>query len=592
MTTHEKIAALRTLMKERNLDAYLLPSGDAHASEYIAPYWKARPWFSGFTGSNGTVVITPTDVGLWTDGRYFIQAENQLQGSGIGLYKMEMPGVPKYREFLADKIPQGGKLGFDGRVVTVKDYRKICNALKDKAVTYAYNEDLIDLIWKDRPALPTEKAFEHELQFAGATAAEKLAAVREQMTKHDISAYLVTALDSIAWLANIRGRDISYTPVVYAYALITPDEAHLFISKDKIASFSTNLTAQGFTLHDYDKLTDYIKALPANGDLLFDPEKTNVLISDALPENIPVKKDLETDIITLLKAVKSPVELENTRNAYIKESVALVRLLKWLEEHPDISTLTEGDVARKITSLRQEQADFLEDGFTTIAAYMANAAQAHYSPGPVGSKLKPDGFLLVDTGGQYLDGTTDTTRTIVIGPISAEMKRNFTLVLKGHIAISQAVFPEGSSGVQLDSLARLALWEHGLDFRHGTGHGIGFCLGVHEGPQGISKRSKVALEPGMLLSNEPGFYKDGEYGIRTENIIAVEKRAETEYGVFFGFETLTYCPYDTAAIDVSLLTPAEIKYLNDYHAKTYEVLAPRLDEGEKEWLSNATQPLK
>jgi len=578
-------------MKERSMDAYLIPSGDAHASEYVAEYWKARPWISGFTGSSGLVIITPTEAGLWTDGRYFIQAANQLKGSEITLYKMEIPGVPTYREFLADKLPKGGKLGFDGRVITVSEYEKTCEALKDKEITYEYTEDLIGLIWHDRPALPTAPAFEHELRFAGTPASEKLTAVREKMAKHNVTAYLVTALDNIAWLMNIRGRDMPFTPVAYAYALITTDAAHVFINQDKVAAFAPKLEAQGLTLHDYDALPGFLKALPTQGTLLLDPAGTNVLLYEALPEMMLLKKDLETDIITMLKAVKSPIELENTRNAYLKESVVLVRLIKWIKEHPEITALTEGDIAKKITNLRKEQTDFLEDGFSTIAAYGANAAQAHYSPGPVGASLAPKGFLLVDTGGQYLDGTTDTTRTIPLGPISDEMKRNFTLVLKGYMALSRAVFPEGTNGIQLDALARLPLWEQGLDFRHGTGHGIGYCLAVHEGPQGISKRSKIALEPGMIISNEPAFYVDGEYGIRTENIEAVVAHSKTEYGAFYRFETLTYCPIETSIINTTLLSPDEIKYFNDYHAKTYELLAPRLTEDEREWLFNATRPI-
>jgi len=504
---------------------------------------------------------------------------------------MEMAGVPTFREFLADKLPSGGKLGFDGRVITVSEYEKTREALKDKDISYAYTEDLIGLIWKDRPAPPTAPAFEHELRFAGVRASEKLTAVREKMTEHGVTAYLVTALDNIAWLMNIRGRDMPFTPVTYAYALITADAAHVFINRDKVAGFASNLEAQGFTIHDYDGFAKFIEDLPTRGKLLLNPAGTNVLLYEALPEHLLLKKDLETDIITMLKAIKSPVELENTRNAYIKESVVLVRLIKWIEEHPEISTLTEGDVARKITALREEQADFLEDGFSTIAAYGANAAQAHYSPGPVGDRLKPEGFLLIDTGGQYLDGTTDTTRTIPIGPITAEMKRNFTLVLKCHMALARGVFPSGTTGIQIDALARLPLWDYGLDFRHGTGHGIGYCLAVHEGPQGISKRSNIALEPGMLLSNEPAFYADGEYGIRTENIEAVVPHLETEYGKFYRFETLTYCPIDTSAIESSLLNSDEIKHLNQYHAKTYELLAPLLKEDEREWLRIATQPI-
>ena len=588
----DKLKTLRTLMKERGLDAYLIPSGDAHNSEYMAGYWKARAWFSGFTGSNGLVVVTHTEAGLWTDGRYFLQAANQLAGSEITLFKMDTPGVPKYQEYLADVLPTGGKLGFDGRVVEVKEYEKICNALKDKGISYAYTEDLIGLIWQDRPPLPTAPAFEFESRFAGMSAANKLAIVREEMAKHQVSAYLVTALDSIAWLMNIRGRDIPYTPVVYAYALITTGEAHVFIDRNKISEFAAKLEAQGFTIHDYDSIADFLGKMPTKGKLLFDPAKTSILLVESLPKNLPTVQDLETDIIAMQKAVKSEVELENTRNAYLKESVVMVRCLKWLCECRDVSALTESDVARKLTGLREEQADFLEDSFTTIAAYGANAAHAHYSPGPEGDSLKSEGFLLIDTGGQYLDGTTDTTRTIPLGPITDEMKRDFTLVLKGHIALARAVFPGGTTGAHLDAFTRQPLWEYGLNFRHGTGHGIGYVLGVHEGPHNISKKSKVDLVPGMLVSIEPGFYVDGRYGIRTENIVEIVKCLETEYGQFYGFKPLMYCPINTSVVDVALLTQAEIDYLNDYHKKTYKLLSPRLTEAEKAWLHKATQPLK
>ncbi|MCL2572530.1 MAG: aminopeptidase P family protein [Defluviitaleaceae bacterium] len=587
----DKISALRALMKDRGIDAYIIPSGDAHSSEYVAEFWQTRAWFSGFTGSNGLVVITKDEAGLWTDGRYFLQAESQLEGSGINLFKVDCPGVPDFKEFLADKLPEGGKLGFDGRVIDVKEYEEICEALESKGVTYAYSEDLVGQLWEDRPSLPVGQAFEHEIRFAGTSAADKLVAVRAKMAENEVCAYLVTALDSIAWLMNIRGHDISFTPVVYAYALITDKEAHVFIDKAKVSGFASKLDAQGFTLHGYDDFTSFLEKLPTDGTLLYDPGKTSVQLAEALPCGMDVKKDMKTDIITALKAAKSDVELRNIRNAYIKESVALVGLVKWIKEHTNISSLTEGDIARKITSLRQEQADFLEDGFVTIAAYGANAAQAHYSPGPVGDSLKAEGFLLVDTGGQYLDGTTDTTRTIPIGPITDEMKRNFTLVLKGNIGLARAVFPEGTNGIQLDSFARMPLWEHGLNYRHGTGHGIGYCLGVHEGPQGISKKSETELEPGMLLSNEPAFYQDGQYGIRTENILAVVEREKTEYGNFYAFETLTFCPIDVSAIDISLMSPDEVTYLNDYHKKTYEVLAPLLGDEDRTWLLNETKPI-
>jgi len=587
----EKLQALRNLMKEKGLDAYLIVNGDAHNSEYVTAHWKTVAWFSGFTGSNGTVVVTHKEVGLWTDGRYFIQAENQLAGTGITLFKMNTPGTPKYTEYLAKELPQGGKLGFDGRVVTMKSIDDLNKDLEPKDITYAYTEDLIGRIWSDRPAKPSAKAFEHAPRFAGLSAAQKLATVREEMAKHDITAYLAVALDDMAWLLNIRGDDIPYAPVVNAFALITTEAAHIFIDRSKLADFSAKLEAQGFTFHDYDGLVGFLNNLPASGKLYYNPDKTSVLLADALPKNLSTKCDLPTDIILGLKAVKSEVELANSRNAYLKESAVLVRLLKWLKEMADISALTEADVAKEITRLRKEQPDFLQDAFSTISAYGANAAQAHYSPGPVGVGLQPDGFLLVDTGGNYLDGTTDTTRTITIGPLTSEMKRHFTLVLKGYLAVERAIFPMGTKGIQIDALARVALWEHGLDFRHGTGHGIGYCLCVHEGPQGISPKSQVEFVPGMLVSVEPAYYEAGAYGIRTENIVETYKHSETEYGEFYGFKPLLFCPIDTCAIDVELLNETELNQFNNYHQKTYELVSPLLTDEERAWLYKATRPM-
>jgi len=588
----EKLQKLRALMSEKGIDAYLIPSGDAHNSEYVADYWKARAWVSGFVGSSGTVVVTATEAGLWTDGRYFIQAASQLQGSGVSLFKMEAPGVPTYKEFLADKLPAGGKLGFDGRVIPIKEFGKISEALEDKKIVYSYNEDLIGQIWTDCPTLPTAAAFEHEPRFAGKSAGEKLADVRAKMAKLGVTSYLVVALDDIAWLLNIRGNDMPYMPVVYAYTLITADEAHVFIDRNKLGGLAAKLEAQGVTFHDYDSIVSFIGKLPEDGKLLLNPANTSVMLVEALPEKLTTKQDLSTDVLALLKAVKSEVELKNSRIAYIKESVVLVRFLKWITQHDDVSTISEGDIARYLTNLRLEQPDIMSDSFSTIAAYGANAALSHYHPGEEGDTLKPEGFLLVDTGGQYYDGTTDTTRTIAIGPITDEMKRNFTLVLKGHIALARAVFSKGTTGSHIDILARMPLLEQGLNFLHGTGHGIGYCLGVHEGPQRISSfLSEVALQPGMLVSNEPAFYVEGQYGIRTENIIEVVKRKETEYGEFYGFESLIYCPIDTSSIDLDLMSDSEIEYLNDYHKQTYEIVSPHLTEAEADWLYEATCPV-
>ena len=590
----QKISDLRALMKERNLDGYIIPSGDAHASEYMSSYWRVRAWISGFTGSAGILVVTHDKAGLWTDGRYHIQAARELEGTGIDLFKDGERDVPTHLKFLADNLPLGGKLGFDGRTTSANEFKNIKNALKDKAITYAYEEDLAGQLWKDRPPMPTAKAFEHEPQFAGLAAAGKLAKVRDKMKEKGFSAYLVAPLDEIAWLLNIRGFDVPNLPVVYAFVLITENEAHVFIDPDKITDISVKLAAQGFTLHDYNALPEFLSKLTGS-KLYYNGLKTNMLITEAVSEGITTESKPIYDIIPMLKAVKSQEEIANIKNAFIKESVVLVKMLKWLDEAvkaDSVQKLKEGDIARKLEELRKQQPHFLFDSFATIPAYGPNAAQAHYSPDTDGAQLKADGFLLVDTGGQYLDGTTDTTRTITIGPLTDEMKRDFTLVLQGHIAIARAEFLSGTTGSALDILARLPLWQDGQNYRHGTGHGLGYCLSVHEGPHGITPRhNPVALAPGMLISNEPGIYKEGRYGIRTESIVLVVNKQKNSDGEFLALETITHCPIDLNAIMAEMLTPVERDWLNNYHATTYETLSPHLNDDEREWLKQATRPI-
>jgi Xaa-Pro aminopeptidase len=591
----EKLTQLRSRMKALGVDAYIITGADAHGSGYTAAYWKTRKWFSGFTGSNGMVVVTRDKAGLWTDGRYFIQAEKELLGSGITLYKMEEPNVPTYQAFLKDNLPQGGRVAFDGRTLTVQSFDALKKQLKDKEITYEYSVDLIDGMWAERPPMPSEPAFAHDIKFAGKSTREKLETVRKQMAKKEIGGYLIAALDDIAWLLNIRGNDVPYTPVVYAYAFITASQAHVFTDLSKLRG----IALPEFTLHPYEKFTSFLQGLRpadlAKGKLFFNPNKTNVLLGEAIPKSLAVNRNVNDDILPLLKAKKSEAELINIRNAYIKEGVVFVRCLMWLEKlvnaHGDLN-LYEGDVARKLQELRKEQPEYLQDGFSTIAAYGANAACAHYNPGEQGAKIDRAGFLLADSGAQYLDGTTDTTRTVPVGALTDEMRRDFTLVLKGHIALSTAVFPSGTTGSQLDVLARLPLWRDGKNFRHGTGHGIGYVLCVHEGPHNIAnKHNAVALDVGMMVSNEPGMYKEGEYGIRTENIICVREICKTEYGTFLGFESLTFCPINTQAIDWTLLEKSERDYLNAYHKATYEALSPLLNEAEKVWLKEATREI-
>jgi len=594
MHTSAKLAALRELMLKKGIDGYVIPSGDAHGSGYVPDYWRTREWFSGFTGSAGTVVVTADKAGLWTDGRYFIQAANELKGSGIELYKVGEPGVPSYKEFLQKNLPQIGKLAFDGRVLAASEFETLKSTLKDKNIIYAYQDDYVGGLWKDRPSLPVKPAFEHEQRFAGLSASEKLSKVRKKMKDKNFTAYLTAGLDDVAWLLNIRGWDLPNLPVVYSYGLISETEAHIFMDPAKIEDISAKLTFQGFTLHGYDELANFLATFVTE-KLYYNPAKANVMLVESIPKNVKTAKKPVDDIIPLLKAVKSPEELANIKNAFIKEGVAMVKMLKWISEAltgGNFLRYKEGDVVRALENFRKEQAYYLCDSFPTIAAYGGNGAQAHYNSGAEGAPLHADGFLLVDTGGQYLDGTTDTTRTIALGRLTDEMKRDFTLVLKGHIAFSRAKFLKGTTGSALDVLARMPLWEVGLNYNHGTGHGLGYCLNVHEGPHNAATRHNVTeLTPGMLITNEPAIYKEGRYGIRTENVLVVVENEKTPDGTFFSFESITHCPIDLRAINTSLLTDIERNWLNNYHRRTYDTLAPLLSPDECQWLKVATREI-
>jgi Xaa-Pro aminopeptidase len=492
--------------------------------------------------------------------------------------------VPTYQAFLT-KLPDGGKLGFDGRTLTSAAFSRIKEALHDKNIFFAHNDDLVGMLWKDRPPMPREKAFAHPPQFAGKSSAEKLKDVRSKMKEKKITAYLITALDCVAWLLNIRGSDIKNLPVVYAFALITETDAYVFADKTKISE----IELENFTLHDYDDLAEFLKNTE---NPYFNPDDTNVTLAGCV-ENSKSHKSTD-DIIPLLKAVKTETELANIKNAFIKEGVAMVKMLHWLDnagvgttEYP----ITEGAIATVLQEFRKLQPHYLCDSFSSIIAYGANAALSHYNSGEIGAELHAEGFLLIDTGGQYLDGTTDTTRTICLGEISDEMKRNFTLVLKGHIALSRAVFLKGTTGTNLDILARMPLWENGLNYNHGTGHGIGYCLSVHEGPHNISRGNinSAAFVPGMLVTNEPAFYKENHYGIRTENVLAVIECAGRSD--FYAFEPLTHCPIDKRAIAAELLTETETDWLNAYHKRTFETLSPHLSDEERDWLKNAAEKI-
>jgi len=588
-TVTHRLTSLRELMRKHNIDAYLILSGDSHKTKYTPGYWRTREWISGFTGSAGTVVVTANDAGLWTDGRYTIQAEIELKDSGIQLHQ-QVPGAISYTQYIANVMPHGGKLGFDGRTLSVSDLEAINQALDGNTVTY-YTQDIINEIWRDRPPLTTQPAFEHKLHFAGKTAAEKLQDVRASMKEKGYTAYLVTALDDIAWLLNIRGADVPYIPVVYAYALITEDSAHVFINPSQTLAVAHKLTAQGFTLHAYTALPTYLHSFTTH-KLYYNSTNTNIQISQAIPQSISIENKNDMDIIPSLKAIKTATELANIKDAYISEGIAMVKTLAWLSKVfiQEKQPVSESDIAQVLKDFRSMQPHYLCDSFHTIAAYGANASQVHYKTN--GDSLQHEGLLLIDTGGQYLNGTTDTSRTIALGQLTNDMKRDYTLVLKGHIALCRAKFPRGTSGSVLDAIVRQYLWEAGENFAHSTGHGIGYCLSVHEGPQHIAYwHASENLSPGMLISNEPGIYKKGRYGIRTESVLLVVDDCSNSETTFYSFENLTHCPIDTQAIDMTMLTTTEREWLNNYNHSVYMTLSPHLTGNEREWLTNATKPI-
>lgn len=595
MNITNRLAALRELMVTTKVDAYFISNSDSHGTARIADYWRSLEWITGFTGSSGLAIITADKAALWTDGRYLIQAKQDLDGTGIEVLDIWEQGGRSHHIFLAENLPHGGKLGFDGHVIPAMRLDRFKTELKDKGITFSYDIDLIGELWRDRPALPSIRAFEHEICFAGMPASEKLAAVRAKMAEKKYAAYLITALDDIAWLLNIRGKDIPYLPVVYAYALITATDAHVFIEPNKAANVSGMLVSQGFELHNYNYLSHYLCKLDT-GKLYYNPAITNIHISEAIPANIETESDQTGGIIPLIKAVKTETEQSNIVNAFRKDGIVFVKTLIWLDDMlkkdtPELQ-IRECDIAHTLENYRTMQPNYICESFPTISAYAENAAIAHYRPGPESTRLQREGLLLIDTGGQYLDGTTDTTRTVALGPITDEMKRNFTLVLKGHIALASAVFLSGTTGSGLDILARQNLWKSGQNFSHGTGHGLGYCLSVHEGPHFIAPyHTPIALTPGMLVSNEPGLYIEGSYGIRIENILLVVEEHKNDSGTYLSFKNLTHCPIDLNVIDIDMLTETEREWLNNYHHCTYETLSPYLSVSENAWLKNATRPI-
>lgn len=592
METTDRVNKLRTSMVSNGIDAYIAPSSDPHLSEYLPDCWKLRAWLSGFTGSAGTLVVTTTKAALWTDSRYFLQAEQELDGSSIDLCKLGLPDTPSIEDWLGQNLEHGHTVGFDGRLLSYMQAAKLIKDIKQKGLKSNPKVDIINEIWVNRPDMPTGKAFDHELRYAGLAVNEKLTIIREELTKNSANACILSALDEVAWTFNIRGNDIEYNPVVMAYGFITLEKATLYIDPQKLSEELANrLTEQGVTIKNYDKIGKAVKSASAETIFALDKLRINHWLYSLIPKESNTIKTLS--IPTKLKAIKNPIEIENIKQSLVKDGVAMCKFLHWVENGVGKEQITETTIAEKLVELRSEQEGFVSESFGTIAGYREHGAIVHYSAcAKTASQIKPEGFLLVDSGGQYLQGTTDITRTLHLGKPSNEEMEDYTLVLKGMIQLSMAQFPAGTRGSQLDILARMAMWNKGVNYGHGTGHGIGAFLNVHEGPQSIRQNENpVTIEPGMIQSNEPGIYRAGKYGIRIENLIICREAMETDSGKFYNFETITLCPIDTTPIKVDMLAKEEKEWLNGYHKMVYERLAPNFSNELKDWLKVKTKEL-
>ena len=593
----QRIENIRDLMKEKNIYAYIVPSSDYHQSEYVGDYFKSREFMSGFTGSAGTLIISMDEAGLWTDGRYFIQAENELKDSGIKLFKMGEEGVPTIEEYLLEKLPKNSTLGFDGRVMSVKEGQSLANKLAFKGINIEYKYDLVNDIWEDRCSLPTEKAFLLGTEYSGESFSDKLSRIRAVMKAKKATTHILASLDDIAWLFNIRGRDVKSNPVVLSYAVISIDSVYLFIDKNKIGEdIRAELSKENVQIKGYEEVYEFIKNIDENEVVLIDTSKVNYAIYNNIPSN--VQKIEERNPSILFKSIKNEIELKNIRNSHIKDGVAFTKFMYWLKNNIGKIEITEISATQKLEEFRREQDKFIEPSFSTIAAYKDHAAMMHYSATEESNyKLEPRDLFLVDSGGQYFDGTTDITRTIALGPIPENVRKDFTNVVRGMIRLSKAKFLYGCRGYNLDILARGPLWEEGIDYKCGTGHGIGFVLNVHEGPNGFRWKVRediddtCILEEGMVTTNEPGVYVENSHGIRIENEIVVRKAEKNEYGQFMDFEVITFAPIDLDAIDESLILKDEKVYLNNYHKQVYDKISLYLNEEEKQWLKTYTREI-
>lgn len=593
MSIQERLKALREQMKEKKIDIYIVPTADFHQTEYVGEYFKARKYITNFSGSAVTAVITADEARLWTDGRYFIQAAEQIAGTTVELMKMGEPGVPTIKEYLADTLKEGGNIGFDGRAVAMGEglaYEEIAKE-KNGRVIYAY--DLIDEIWEERPALSTEPAWMLEEKYAGETAAGKLSRIREYMKENGASVHVLTTLDDICWTLNMRGNDIEFFPLVLSYGIITMSQMHLYINEAKLSEeMKAQFAKDHIFLHPYNDIYEDVKMIAEEESVLIDPARLNYALYSNIPDG--VKKIEQRNPEVLFKAVKNPVEIENIRKAQIKDSVAHVRFMKWLKENVGKIRITEMSAAEKLDEFRMEMGNFIRPSFEPISSYGEHCALMHYTFSPeTDVELKEGNVFLTDTGAGFYEGSTDITRTYALGEIPDIMKEHFTLTLMGHMGLANARFLYGCTGMNLDLMARKPLWDRGLDFKCGTGHGMGYLLSIHESPAGFRWRYRAGetavLEEGMVLTDEPGIYIEGSHGIRLENEILVRKGEENEYGQFMYFETITYIPMDLDAVKAEMLPKETRIQLNDYHRTVYEKVSPYLNDEEKEWLKKYTR---
>lgn len=595
MKVSERVQALRKLMAEKGIDAYVVPTADFHQSEYVGEHFKARQFITGFTGSYGTAVITRDDAGLWTDGRYFFQATNEMAGSGIRLMKMFVGDTPSVTEFLADAVPEGGTVGFDGRVLAMGEGQEFEEVLSAKNIKIDYSEDLIDQIWEDRPPLSEKPAFFLEEKYSGESTESKLKRVREKMKESGADVHIIASLDDTCWLLNVRGDDIDFFPLMLSYSIVTMDSMELYVDERKLDDqIRAELAKNNVHIHPYNDIYEDIKKLDTSLTAMIDPMKMNY----ALYKNIPCKIVEAANPTILMKAMKNPVELENIKEAHIKDGIAITKFMYWVKTRYDKEKITELSSVDKLTSLRAEQEGYIRDSFEPLCAFADHAAMMHYSPSEESDvQLKEGAFFLNDTGGGYYQGSTDITRTFVLGSVDQEMKKYFTAVVRAMMRLSRAKFLYGCYGYNLDILARGPIWDLDLDFQCGTGHGVGYLGNVHEPPTGFrwyivpSKNEHHQLEEGMVITDEPGIYEDGKFGIRIENEFIVRKGVQNKYGQFMHFETITFAPIDLDGIDPEEMSKDEREWLNNYHKDVYEKIGPHLTDEEREWLKEYTRAI-